>query len=201
MSEMVSKDVKDYLGLDYAIVLQRDDEGDWVASIREMEGCIADGATPEEAIKNLESMKELWLRARLRSRRPIPLPSTEADTFSGKFLQRVPKSLHRKLVVAAEREGVSLNQFTTTVLAEAVGEKNGRLSKGAAVSLVAVPSIGPWRGSDQGKWAGHKRVPLIQRRHGQGILLSASKAPEATENPIGRELKSGDEENHKVWNS
>jgi antitoxin HicB len=198
---MVSKDVKEYLGLDYAIALQRDDEGDWVASIREMEGCIADGSTPGEAIKNLESMKELWLRARLRSRRPIPLPSTEADTFSGKFLQRVPKSLHRKLVTAAEREGVSLNQFTTAVLAEAGGEKSGRLSKGAAVSVVAVSSIGSWQGSDRGKWVGHTRVPLGRRSHSQGPPLSASMVPKATENPIGRELKSGDEENHKTWNS
>ncbi len=42
-------------------------------------------------------------------------------TFSGKFVVRVPKSLHRKLSELAEQEGVSLNQWINTVLAEAVG--------------------------------------------------------------------------------
>ena len=34
---------------------------------------------------------------------------------------RVPRTLHRELVSAAERDGVSLNQFINTVLALAVG--------------------------------------------------------------------------------
>jgi hypothetical protein len=33
----------------------------------------------------------------------------------------VPRSLHRRLVEAAEREGASLNQFVNVVLAGAVG--------------------------------------------------------------------------------
>ena len=33
------------------------------------------------------------------------------DRYSGKFVVRVPKSLHRSLAAAAEREGVSLNQY------------------------------------------------------------------------------------------
>ena len=46
--------------------------------------------------------------------------------YSGKFNTRVPKSLHRKLVEAAERDGVSLNQWINTALAEAVGEAAAR---------------------------------------------------------------------------
>ncbi len=42
-------------------------------------------------------------------------------TFSGKFVVRVPKSLHRKLSELAEQDGVSLNQWINTALAEAVG--------------------------------------------------------------------------------
>jgi hypothetical protein len=33
------------------------------------------------------------------------------------------KGLHKRTAICAEREGVSLNQFITTCLAEAVGER------------------------------------------------------------------------------
>lgn len=41
---------------------------------------------------------------------PIPIPET-ADKYSGKFIVRLPKSLHQRLVIEAEKEGVSLNQL------------------------------------------------------------------------------------------
>ena len=41
--------------------------------------------------------------------------------MSGKFVQRVPKSLHAKLSVIARREGVSLNTLVLTFIAEGVG--------------------------------------------------------------------------------
>ncbi len=45
------------------------------------------------------------------------------DGPSGKWVQRVPRSLYLKLTVLAKAEGVSLNQFVTAVLAEAAGKK------------------------------------------------------------------------------
>lgn len=33
------------------------------------------------------------------------------ENFSGKFVIRIPKSLHYKLAIEAEQEGVSLNQY------------------------------------------------------------------------------------------
>lgn len=44
----------------------------------------------------------------------------KAPMHSGKLLVRMPASLHDELAHAAEREGVSLNQFITGVLAGAV---------------------------------------------------------------------------------
>ena len=38
--------------------------------------------------------------------------------YSGQFVQRLPKSLHRQLVQRAESEGISLNQLATTLLAK-----------------------------------------------------------------------------------
>jgi len=47
-----------------------------------------------------------------------------ATTYSGKILLRLPSSLHARLVIEAEREGVSLNQFAVGALASAVGWRN-----------------------------------------------------------------------------
>ena len=46
----------------------------------------------------------------------IPEPIKE-ESLSGKFVIRVPKSLHRRLVIEAEKEGVSLNQYAMYKLA------------------------------------------------------------------------------------
>jgi antitoxin HicB len=48
---------------------------------------------------------------------PSPIPSRPWLEYSGKFTVRVPKSLHYKLDMLAEEEGVSLNQFVVNLLA------------------------------------------------------------------------------------
>lgn len=45
---------------------------------------------------------------------------TEAEGCGGRILLRIPKTLHAELIVAAEREGVSLNQFCALALSGAV---------------------------------------------------------------------------------
>ena len=39
----------------------------------------------------------------------------------GQWRQRIPRSLHEKLKIAAAREGVSLNAYVANVLAERMG--------------------------------------------------------------------------------
>ena len=48
--------------------------------------------------------------------------SESEGTHSGRLLLRMPQSLHSALARAAEREGVSLNQFIASTLADAVGQ-------------------------------------------------------------------------------
>jgi len=55
----------------------------------------------------------------LEEGREIPEPKS-ATSHSGRLLLRMPKTLHAELTRASEREGVSLNQFITDVLAAAV---------------------------------------------------------------------------------
>src|SRR5208282_5040094 len=119
-SEITKK--RDYFRtLPYAIILRKDEEGDWVARIAELPGCTAHGSTQAEALSNLDEVMELWLEDALISGTAIPEPRTAERLPSGKWLQRVPRSLHKKLVELAEREDVSLNQLVTSMLSEAIG--------------------------------------------------------------------------------
>ena len=61
----------------------------------------------------------MWLEESLAAGHLIPEPEDEEPLPSGKWVQRVPRSLHRQLVKAAKREGVSLNQLVTSMLSQA----------------------------------------------------------------------------------
>jgi antitoxin HicB len=115
------KDLKYYLELPYTIVVRRDEDGDFVARVDELPGCAAHGKSPEEALANLEEAKQLWISESLEAGQNVPEPAAEEALPSGKWVQRVPRSLHRKLTLLARRERVSLNQLVTAVLSEAVG--------------------------------------------------------------------------------
>ena len=54
------------------------------------------------------------------------MPKTPADweSHSGKWVQRVPKSIHLRLVNKAREEGVSLNTLVITILAESLAGKS-----------------------------------------------------------------------------
>ena len=51
-----------------------------------------------------------------------PPGAKKERSHSGRLLLRMPETLHAALARAADREGVSLNQFITTTLARVVGE-------------------------------------------------------------------------------
>jgi antitoxin HicB len=110
-----------YLSLDYPVTVYPDREGGFVAEIKELPGCLTQGETIEEVMKNINEARELWIETVYESgKRDIPLPVTEQE-YSGKFVLRLPKSLHRRLAEQAEREGVSLNQYAVSLLSEVAG--------------------------------------------------------------------------------
>ena len=107
------KDIKDYLELPYNFIIQpvSDESGSYFyARVLELDGCQSTGETFEEAYENLKDAMEGWIEAKLEGGFEVPLP-VGYDDFSGKFIVRIPKSLHYKLSVEAEQEGVSLNQY------------------------------------------------------------------------------------------
>jgi predicted RNase H-like HicB family nuclease len=114
-------------------------DGSFRAEILEFPGCLALGDTPADALSNLEEVAASWIEAALAQGQRIPEPMENAG-FSGKLVVRLPRSLHRKAAQTAEREGVSLNQFILSSIAEQVGHVQAR-SKGG--QLQPVPSAQP----------------------------------------------------------
>ena|SRR5215831_974647 len=57
-------------------------------------------------------------------------PRQKSGTYSGRLLLRMPRTLHEQLARASERDGVSLNQFITGVLASAVDWRNDEAGPG-----------------------------------------------------------------------
>src|SRR5258708_39582721 len=95
------KDVIYYLSLPYTIRMRPDNEGDYVAAIEELPGCIAHGSTTEEALESLREAQQLWIEDCLESGQPVPEPEAEEVLPSGKWVQRTPRSVHKRLTALA----------------------------------------------------------------------------------------------------
>jgi len=75
----------------------------------------ADGETVQQALEKLEEIKRDRLEAYLEAGVPMPEPEKE-ENFSGKFVLRIPKYLHKELSIRARQNNVSLNQLITSLL-------------------------------------------------------------------------------------
>ncbi len=119
------------------------DEGVIAASVPELPGCFAEGATLEEALENLQDALASWLSAALETGSEIPSPQGEAEPheYSGRFSVRVPRSLHRRLALRSDAEGCSLNQLVSTLLAEAVDGSAQRSSGTDAYEDITADAI------------------------------------------------------------
>ena len=105
--------------------LSADEGGGYLIEFPDVPGCMSDGETPEEAIVNgRDALKGCLLMAKELGR-PLPEPGVFAAA-SGQWRQRVPKSLHARLVSRAAREGVSLNTLVTAMITEGLGERAAR---------------------------------------------------------------------------
>lgn len=118
MNSAANKDLNYYMNLHYTVVLRDDDEGDVVATIQELPGCMAHGNDASEAWQRIHDVQKVWIEECLESGDPIPEPEPAEELPSGKWVQRVPRSLHKRLADRARKEGVSLNQLVATLLSQ-----------------------------------------------------------------------------------
>jgi len=105
----MEKDIKYYLALPYKTTIIPDPYGGFFARVEELSGCATQGETEEEALKNIQEAKELWLETAIR--RGINIPEPDLEEYSGKFVLRIPKSLHREIAKEAKKENISINQY------------------------------------------------------------------------------------------
>ncbi len=103
--------------------LPAEEGGGYLITFPDLPGCITDGRTPEEALKNGMDAAKSWLATAREFGDAIPKPGYLPR---GRFVARVPKSLHTRLLAPAEQEGVSLNALLTAYLAETLGKREAR---------------------------------------------------------------------------
>ena len=115
----MTRDIQAYMSLPYTKLIQEmDDESGhyYYGRILELDGCQSTAGSVEELFDNLEEAMEGYLEVKLENNLPIPTPQQDSE-YSGKFVLRLPKSLHKRLSIEASREGVSLNQWACYKLA------------------------------------------------------------------------------------
>jgi predicted RNase H-like HicB family nuclease len=137
-------DAHEILKRPYARLVTPDVDGSFFAEIVEFPGCFTTGKTAADALQNLEGVAVDWINTVIAQGQDIPEPM-ESNEYSGKTVLRMTRGLHRRAALWAEREGVSLNHFITTCLAEAVGERarQATIYPVARVQSVVTTTIDP----------------------------------------------------------
>jgi antitoxin HicB len=117
---MNKKELQHCLKRPYRMSLAFDEESNaWIARYPELPGCVAHGTTSKEALVEGEDAKALWIETAIAEGHQIPQPQGD-PAYSGKFVLRLPKSLHEAAADSADREGVSLNSYLVQLVSEGV---------------------------------------------------------------------------------
>jgi antitoxin HicB len=98
--------------------LSAEEGGGYAITFPDLPGCRSDGATPEDAIKNGRDALQSWLAVADEFGDKVPEPFA---AVSGRFVQRVPRSLHAQLIAQAKAEGVSLNTLIVSLVSQGLG--------------------------------------------------------------------------------
>ncbi len=102
--------------------LSSEEGGGYLIEFPDLPGCISDGETIEETIQNGKDAVDCWIAAAKELGRTISKPG-QLEKQSGKWLQRVPKSMHLRLVEKAKTEGISLNTLVVSLLSEGISKR------------------------------------------------------------------------------
>ena len=131
MSEIIVPHVEPQYPFDaYAHVVEpltEEDGGGYLITFPDLPGCMSDGETEAQALANARDAFSAWISARAHMGKPIPKPTRHGETAEPvRMMQRLPRSLHYRLVERAKAEGTSLNTLVTMLLAEGMGRREHR---------------------------------------------------------------------------
>jgi antitoxin HicB len=102
--------------------LTAEEGGGYLISFPDFADCISDGETLEEVLENGRYALKETITALKARKLPVPAPNS-GGVASGKFVARVPKTLHAQLAARARAEGVSLNALVLSLIAQGLGRR------------------------------------------------------------------------------
>jgi antitoxin HicB len=121
--------------LEYAFTvspLNEDEGGGYLIEFPDLPGCMSDGETPEEAIRNGADAVRCWIEAMREAGRPIPAPSKA--TVSKRTIG-VHDHVHRRLAEEANLQGLPVETIADAALTHGFSALQERIRSGP-------PSIG-----------------------------------------------------------
>lgn len=66
----------------FMVTIQRDEEGMWVVECPSIPGCVSQGATKEEALKNIEEAIALCLEVRAERGLPLTIETRQLEVVA-----------------------------------------------------------------------------------------------------------------------
>lgn len=137
---------------------------DWICEYPDLPGCTGVGETREAALADGEIAKELWLEVYYEDHKSYPKASDALSReYSGRFMLRTSRRLHRELVVRAASEGVSLNHLCCELLSGGLEAKAAESPDTLVVSTVAKVNQ-TWKSASYGRWMSQTKGLSVVKR-------------------------------------
>ncbi|MFU0799131.1 MAG: Type II toxin-antitoxin system HicB family antitoxin [Xylanivirga thermophila] len=139
------------------------DGGGFLATVPKLPGCMSDGATPDEALKNVQDAIDCWIETAKELGRDIPIPDEyKEEDFSGKLTLRMPKILHKMIAEQAKKEECSINQLIIMYISMGIGNEFGK----SQISVSLDTDVSSFEKLMRNKWEKygsnmHNELPLF----------------------------------------
>mgnify|MGYP001139370929 CR=1 FL=1 len=126
--------------------MQVDDHVFWVAESKSLKGCVGQGDSADEAIKELSANEIEWINTAQEYKIPIPPVTVRKEKqFSGKVSLRFSSFVHEEANNNARDLGISLNQYINDAIvnynAMCKAQSSLTLSQSTAISETSTTII------------------------------------------------------------
>ena len=91
----------------------------WVAKSKRLKGCVGQGETSKDAVRELEENEAEWIKTAKQFDIPLPADTVYGEkAFSGKLSLRISPILHEDAFNNSKELGISLNQYINDAISE-----------------------------------------------------------------------------------